>query len=119
MSQNAIARRFSHKNARMSHMKVVIPGCSGQLGTILARHFVERNDEVVVLSRNPAPSNTPWREVSWDGETVGDWAAEVNGADVVINMAGRSVNCRYNEKNRKAMMDSRVRSTTAVGKAIA
>lgn len=98
-------------------MKVVIPGGSGQVGHILARHFVAAGHEVVVLSRSPAPA--PWKVVPWDGETVGPWAAEVDGADVVVNLAGRSVNCRYTAANRRAILDSRVNSTRAVGEAIA
>ena len=98
-------------------MKVVIPGGSGQVGAILARHFLAAGHEVVVLSRSPAPA--PWRVVPWDGETVGPWAAELDGADVVVNLAGRSVNCRYTAANRRAILDSRANSTRAVGQAIA
>lgn len=58
------------------------------------------------------------RVVSWDGKTVGAWASELDGADVVVNLAGRSVNCRYTEANLAAMLDSRVDSTRAVGRAI-
>jgi uncharacterized protein (TIGR01777 family) len=98
-------------------MKIVIPGGSGQIGTLLARTFAADGHEVVVLSRNPAKA--PWWVVQWDGETVGDWAAEMDGVDVVINLAGRSVNCRYNAANRRLIKDSRVNSTRAVGQAIA
>ena len=98
-------------------MKVVIPGGTGQVGTVLARAFVAAGDEVVVLSRQPG--RAPWRVVRWDGESVGDWSVELEGADTVINLAGRSVNCRYNAANRKAIMTSRVASTRAVGEAIA
>lgn len=98
-------------------MKIVIPGGSGQVGTILARDFQGAGHEVVVLSRH-ASEDSPWRTVKWDGESLGDWAAEVDGADVVINLAGRSVNCRYNAENRREIMDSRVNSTRAVGEAI-
>ncbi len=98
-------------------MKVVLPGGSGQIGTILARHFQAGGHEVVVLSRSPAPA--AWRVVPWDAATVGPWAAELDGADVVINLAGRSVNCRYTTANRRTILDSRVHSTRAVGKAIA
>ena len=55
----------------------------------------------------------------WDAETLGDWAAEIDGADVVINLAGRSVNCRYHAENRRVIKESRVKSTRAVGQAIA
>jgi len=98
-------------------MKIVIPGGSGQVGTILARAFHARGDEVVVLSRNPQAA--PCRVVKWDAETLGDWAAELEGADVVINLAGRSVNCRYNKENRRLIIDSRLKSTRVVGEAIA
>src|SRR5262249_42714156 len=70
-----------------------------------------------VLSRKPA--NGVPRVVAWDAETLGNWTAEFEGADVVINLAGRSVNCRYNAENRRLIMDSRVKSTRVVGQAIA
>src|SRR5687767_10533295 len=97
-------------------MKIVIPGGSGQVGTILARAFHERGDEVVVLSRNPMPA--AWRVVAWDGQTPDEWTSEFEAADAVINLAGRSVNCRYTEENRKLIIDSRVKSTKVVGDAI-
>jgi uncharacterized protein (TIGR01777 family) len=98
-------------------MKIVIPGGTGQVGTLLARAFVADGHEVVVLSRKPGEA--PWRVVSWDAETVSDWAAEIDGADVVINLAGRSVNCRYNAENRRLIKESRINSTRAVGQGIA
>ena len=97
-------------------MKIVIPGGSGQVGTILARAFSGRGHEVVVLSRNPVQA--PWRVARWDAETLGDWKAEVADADVVINLAGRNVNCRYNAANRRRIMESRLNSTRIVGEAI-
>ncbi len=99
-------------------MKIVIPGGSGQVGTVLARAFHERGYEVVILSRSER-STGPWRVVTWDGEKVGAWAKEVDGADVVINLAGQSVNCRYSEANRRIITESRLKSTRAVGEAIA
>jgi uncharacterized protein (TIGR01777 family) len=99
-------------------MKIVIPGGSGQVGTVLATAFHERGDEVVVLSRTQS-SDQPWRVVQWDGESRDDWASEFEGADVVINLAGQSVNCRYTAENRKILTESRVKSTRIVGQAIA
>src|SRR3954466_13022063 len=96
-------------------MKIVIPGGTGQVGTILDRALTAAGHEVLVLTRRPERE----REVAWDGETPGRWAEEIDGSDVVINLAGRSVSCRYTEANLKAMMDSRVRSTAVVGEAIA
>lgn len=98
-------------------MKVVIPGGSGQVGTILARALHADGHDVVVLTRQPQIS--PWRTIAWDGATSGPWEKEVDGSDVVINLAGRSVNCRYTPSNRQEIVDSRVKSTRAVGDAIA
>jgi uncharacterized protein (TIGR01777 family) len=95
----------------------VIPGGSGQVGTILARAFHRGGHEVVVLSRRAQLQ--PWRSVAWDGATLDNWSKEVDGCDVVINLAGRSVNCRYTEANRAEILDSRVRSTRVIGEAIA
>lgn len=72
---------------------------------------------MVLLARHPAPS--PWRVVQWDGRTAGAWTREIDGADVVINLAGRSVNCRYSERNRREIVESRVDSVRAVAAAIA
>ena len=101
----------------MRTQTIVIPGGTGRLGTLLARHFHGKGHRVVVLSRNPQAA--PWREVQWDGRTVGDWAAELEGADAVINLAGRSVDCRYDARHRAEIMSSRVESTRAIGEAIA
>jgi uncharacterized protein (TIGR01777 family) len=98
-------------------MKIVIPGGSGQVGTILARAFHAAGDEVVVLSRRPEAR--PWLVEPWDGVNPGAWTDEIDGADVVINLAGRSVNCRYSEPNRREILESRVLSTRAIGEAIA
>jgi len=98
-------------------MKIVIPGGTGQVGVILARAFHQAGHQVVVLGRDPHPAE--WRTVKWDGETLGDWASELDGADVVINLAGRSVNCRYTPANRRAIMESRIKSTQILGLAIA
>ena len=98
-------------------MKVVIPGGAGQVGTVLARAFHGAGYHVVTLSRRPQAA--PWRVVEWDGQRVGPWASELEGADAVINLAGRSVNCRYTASNRQEILSSRVTSTRAVGMAIA
>jgi uncharacterized protein (TIGR01777 family) len=96
-------------------MKIVIPGGTGQIGGVVARTLRARGDQIVVLSRGTTGEPGV---VQWDGRTVGPWTKEIDGSDVVINLAGRSVNCRYTDTNLKAMMDSRVDSTRAVGLAI-
>lgn len=97
-------------------MKIVIPGGSGQVGALLAVHWQKAGHDVVVLSRG---GRSPARTVSWDGTTLGPWANEIDGADVVVNLAGRSVSCRYTKENLRQMMQSRVDSTRVVGEAIA
>jgi uncharacterized protein len=99
--------------------RIILAGGSGFLGNALARKFVARGDEVIVLTRAPESRSDGVKEVLWDAKSVGEWAAHVDGADVVINLTGKSVDCRYTEKNRRAIIESRVNSTRAVGEAIA
>lgn len=98
-------------------MKLVITGGTGQVGTLLARAFHADGHEVVVIARHLDPA--PWRGTLWDGRTAGGWARELDGADAVINLAGRSVNCRYDQRNRRQILRSRVDSVRAVAAAIA
>jgi uncharacterized protein (TIGR01777 family) len=103
-------------------MKIIIPGGNGQVGRMLTRAFLCEGHECVVLTRkstNPASSTPGHREVLWDGCTLGPWAAELENAAVVINLAGRTVDCRYHERNLREMMASRVESTRVIGQAIA
>ncbi|MEU6420712.1 DUF1731 domain-containing protein [Streptomyces spiralis] len=96
-------------------MKIVLPGGTGQVGTVLERALAAAGHEVVVLSRHPVGP----RQVRWDGRTLGPWAGVIDGCDMVVNLAGRSVSCRYTPANLRAMMDSRVDSARVVGEAIA
>ena len=73
----------------------------------------------MVLTRSPGPAAQSIRQVGWDGHALGDWARELDGASALINLAGRSVNCRYNERNRREILESRVDSTRVLGEAIA
>jgi len=98
---------------------IVLAGGSGFLGQALANHFAKQNYDVVVLTRSPAKRDSPVKEVAWDGQTAGEWAAVLNGALAVVNLAGRSVNCRYHARNRQAILGSRVQTTRVLGDAIA
>jgi uncharacterized protein (TIGR01777 family) len=98
-------------------MKIAIPGGSGQVGRILARHFVEQGHTVTVFSRTPRTA--PWPELLWDGETPGDWVAALEHSDVCINLAGRSVNCRYHAANRRSILHSRIGPTRLLNQIIA
>lgn len=97
-------------------LRIVLSGGNGQVGTILARHFHSQGHSVVVLAR--AAFAAPWRVVVWDGVSLGDWTRELENADVLINLAGRNVNCRYTAAHRREIMDSRVHSTRLLGDAI-
>jgi uncharacterized protein (TIGR01777 family) len=98
-------------------VKIILAGGSGQIGALLARTFHRDGHEVVVLSRRPG--HGPWRTTAWDGATPGGWQREVDGCDAVINLAGRSVNCRYTAANRRDILHSRVLPTLLLGQAIA
>jgi|SRR5689334_8934764 uncharacterized protein len=94
----------------MTPLRIVIPGGSGQVGTMLPAYFHSRGNAVTVLARRPA--ETPWRTTVWNDRDVDPtWLREIDGADIVINLAGRSVNCRYNQANRREIMDSRIQTT--------
>jgi uncharacterized protein len=100
-------------------MRIVIPGGSGQVGQVLARHLSSQGHHVTVLSRTRSHASSPWQTIFWDGVAAGGWQDALEGSDVCINLAGRSVNCRYDSANRKAIFDSRVDSTRILGKVIA
>ena len=98
----------------MSH--IILVGASGYLGSALVPFLQERGHQLTVISRNNPDNGAKF--VEWDGETMGHWAREFDGADAVINLAGRSVNCRYNEENKRQILDSRVTTTALIGRAI-
>src|SRR5712664_4924231 len=99
--------------------RIIIAGGSGFVGRLLTHSLVSRNNDVVVLTRSPGPSARSISQVGWDGRTLGEWARELDGARALINLTGRSVNCRYNEPNRREILESRVDSTRVLGEAIA
>jgi uncharacterized protein len=101
----------------MNARRLILAGGSGFLGQALARHLGGRGWEPVVLTRTPR-ANAPCKEVAWDGRSLGAWAELLDGADAVINLTGRSVNCRYTPKNRETILNSRVDSTRVIGQAI-
>lgn len=97
--------------------KIILAGGSGFLGRTLANWLAKRGADPVILSRhNVAIPHV--KVVRWDGETPGPWITELEGARAVINLVGRSVNCRYSARNRALIMNSRVRSTRVLGEAI-
>jgi uncharacterized protein (TIGR01777 family) len=99
---------------------LLLPGGTGFLGRYVAEYFSRQGWQVVVLSRREQKIANALIDVKpWDGETLGAWADSFEGADAVLNLAGRTVNCRYHSRNRQEIYDSRLKSTAIVGKAIA
>jgi uncharacterized protein len=99
--------------------RIVVAGGSGFIGRMLGEALVSGGNDVVVLTRSLGGTAQPIRQVGWDGRTMGDWARELDGARALVNLAGRSVNCRYNPRNRREILESRVDSTRVLGEAIA
>ncbi|OJX29914.1 MAG: TIGR01777 family protein [Chryseobacterium sp. 36-9] len=95
-------------------MKIIIAAGTGFLGRNLENYFLDKNYEVKILTRNPKRKN----EIFWDAKTIGIWKDELEYADVLINLAGKSVDCRYNDKNRKEIYNSRIDSTRVLQSAI-
>lgn len=96
--------------------KVIVAGANGFIGRHLVPVLTEKFD-VITLTRKPE-SISGARNVLWDGKDLGDWVQELDGAFAVINLSGKSVNTRHNEKNKKAILNSRVFTTEAIGRAI-
>ncbi|OLD44615.1 TIGR01777 family protein [archaeon 13_1_40CM_2_52_4] len=99
--------------------RIVLAGGSGFIGRLLTNNLVSGNNDIVVLTRSPGPPGQSIRQVRWDGRTLGEWARELDGARALVNLAGRSVDCRYNARNRREILESRVDSTRVLGEAIA
>src|ERR1700733_4737447 len=103
----------------MKMKRIILAGGSGFLGQALAKQLLKNGCEVIVLTRSPRERSDGAQEIAWDAKSPGDWVKFLDGAEAVINLAGKSVDCRYTEANRKAIIASRVDSTRVLGEAIA
>lgn len=101
-------------------MKIIICGASGYLGSVLTPFLAEQEHQLVLISRSnldyPIPSQANF--MRWDGKTLDVWSKEFERADAVINLAGRTVNCRYNDENKKQILESRLNTVRLIAKAI-
>ena len=98
--------------------KIVLAGGSGYLGTVLARHFRHLADKVIILSRTVKPADGNVQTISWDGQQEGDWVRQLESADLLVNLCGKNVNCRYTEKNKEEILLSRTTPTLLLGNTI-
>ena len=101
----------------MQHKRIVIAAGTGFIGKSLAEYFGEDND-IVILTRKPRPATGRISYVQWDARNTGNWINALENADLLINLAGKSVNCRYNEQNKQEILSSRVYATAALGAAV-
>lgn len=102
----------------MNVHKIILAGGTGFIGQVLINHWKDKPINLVILTRKPRVSQGNTRYVMWDGETPGDWVSELDRADVLINLAGKSVDCRYTKRNKQLIMSSRINATNVLGEAI-
>lgn len=98
--------------------KLIIAGGTGFLGKVLIDHFKSKVDEIVVFSRKDSQEQNNIRFVIWDAQNLGPWQSELNNADVLINLTGKSVDCRYNAANKAEILRSRIDSTRVLNQAV-
>jgi NAD dependent epimerase/dehydratase family enzyme len=96
-------------------MKVIIAGGTGFIGQHLVNHLTKNGNEVIVLGRSCKPDDK--NAAVWDGKTLSNWVEKLRGTEVLINLTGKSVDCRYTEKNKQEIIDSRVNSISVLEKA--
>ncbi|MBS1523346.1 MAG: TIGR01777 family oxidoreductase [Bacteroidetes bacterium] len=102
----------------MKYKKIILAGGNGYLGGVLARYYRYIAEEVIILSRKPKAAEDNIKTVLWDGKTKGEWIKELEGADMLINLCGKNVNCRYTAKNREEIIRSRVVPTALLNEVV-
>lgn len=109
---------LTHTHFNMKTKKLIIAGGTGFLGQALTAYFKDAYDEIVILSRSENKTEEHVRYVYWDARSKGAWCRELEGTTAVINLCGKSVDCRYTEKNKALIFSSRLDSTAIIGEAI-
>ncbi|HEY0007335.1 MAG TPA: TIGR01777 family oxidoreductase [Tepidisphaeraceae bacterium] len=94
--------------------RILIAGGSGFLGQTLCRHLKPLCDDIIILTRGQSETKDGLRYVQWDGKTAGDWVSEMDGADGIVNLVGRTVDCRKTPENKAVILSSRIDSVTAL-----
>jgi uncharacterized protein len=98
--------------------KLIITAGTGFLGEVLINHFATIFEEIVILTRGKSELKNKIKYIHWDAKTLTGWENELENADVLINLAGKSVDCRYTPKNKKEILDSRINSTAVLNQAV-
>lgn len=98
--------------------KLIIAAGTGFLGQVLTNHFKDKFEEIIILTRGKSETKNNIRYVKWNAKTFSGWEKELENADVLINLAGKSVDCRYTEENKKEILDSRLESTHILNLAV-
>lgn len=98
--------------------KLIIAAGTGFLGQVLVNHFDSKFDEIIILTRGQSSVKGKIKLVNWDAKTLSGWEKELENATVLINLAGKSVDCRYTEKNKKEILLSRIQSTKVLNQAV-
>lgn len=99
--------------------KLILAGGTGFLGRAIINKFSGSCDKIIVLTRGAERTEKNVSYLSWDGKTLGNWSPEINGADVIINLTGKSVDCRYTEENKAEILSSRIDAAKVLGEAVA
>src|SRR3569833_747694 len=102
----------------MKYHKIILASGNGYLGTVLAGHYKPIADEIIILSRHPKDAEGNIKTLVWNGTNEGDWVSEMENADLLINLCGKNVNCRYTPKTRQEILDSRIVPTTLLGNVV-
>lgn len=102
----------------MKKNKLIIAAGTGFLGNVLIDHFKNEYEQIVILTRNKPKFQNNVRYINWDAKTLTGWEKELENADVIINLTGKSVDCRYTEKNKAEILNSRIESTKILNEAV-
>jgi uncharacterized protein (TIGR01777 family) len=102
----------------MLYNKIILAGGNGYLGQVLAEYYRNLSNEVIILSRKPKTADGNIKTLLWDGINEGAWVGQVKGADLIVNLCGKNVNCRYTEVNKAEIIGSRVLPTELLGRVI-
>ncbi|BAV08295.1 hypothetical protein SAMN05421788_112103 [Filimonas lacunae] len=102
----------------MLYQKIVLAGGNGYLGGVLVRYFKDKAASIIILARKASPDVDNVQTIVWDGVTQGAWCTALEGADMLVNLCGKNVNCRYTAQNQRALLESRLLPTRALGVAV-